>query len=146
MRHGFLMTALPISLILWGCGSASAGTEISSGETVKETVQPEIREVSEGASDRIPFEVLFDKASLESGNEEEATVVIAAETEDWDYTVSAENGTISNVKENSFVYTVPEREDERPYMNIRYRFSFLMLFQNDRQGGNRERRCSFEEA
>ena len=89
MKHGFLMTALPISLILWGFSSASAGadTETSSGEMVKETVQPEIREVSEGSSDRIPFEVLFDKASLESGNEEEATVVIAAETEDWDYTV-----------------------------------------------------------
>ena len=118
MKHGFLMTALPISLILWGCSSASAGadTETSSG------VQPEIREVSEGSSDRIPFEVLFDKASLESGNEEEATVVIAAETEDWDYTVSAENGTISNVKENSFVYTVPEREDERED-TIKVRFS-----------------------
>ena len=114
MKHGFLMTALPISLILWGCSSASAGadTETSSGEMVKETVQPEIREVSEGSSDRIPFEVLFDKA----------TVVIAAETEDWDYTVSAENGTISNVKENSFVYTVPEREDERED-TIKVRFS-----------------------
>ena len=124
MRHGFLMTALLISLILWGCSSASAGadTETSSSETVKETVQPEIREVSEGSSDRIPFEVLFDKASLEGGNEEEATVVIAAETEDWDYTVSAENGTISNVKENSFVYTVPEREDERED-TIKVRFS-----------------------
>lgn len=65
---------------------------------------------------------MFDKASLESGNEEEATVVIAAETEDWDYTVSAENGTISNVKENSFVYTVPEREDERED-TIKVRFS-----------------------
>ena len=95
MRHGFLMTAMSISLILWGCSSASAGadTETSSGETVKETVQPEIREVSEGSSDRIPFEVLFDKASLESG-----------------------------VKENSFVYTVPEREDERED-TIKVRFS-----------------------
>ena len=55
MKHGFLMTALPISLILWGFSSASAGadTETSSGEMVKETVQPEIREVSEGSSDRI---------------------------------------------------------------------------------------------
>lgn len=56
---------------------------------------------------------MIDKPSLESGKEKETTVSIVTDIEDWDYTVSSENGKISNKEENSFVYAVPKDESER---------------------------------
>ena len=56
---------------------------------------------------------MIDKPSLESGKEKETTVIIVTDIKDWDYTVSSENGKISNKEENSFVYAVPKDESER---------------------------------
>ena len=55
----------------------------------------------------------MDKPSLENGKEKETTVTIVTDIEDWDYTVSSENGKISSIEANSFVYTVPKDENER---------------------------------
>ena len=71
------------------------------------------QKISEEARERTPFEVLIDKPSLESGKEKETTVIIVTDIKDWDYTVSSENGKISNKEENSFVYAVPKDESER---------------------------------
>ena len=98
-----------LAITLTGCSNA----ETSSNETINETNTSETAEVSEGALDRIPFEVLMDKSSLENGKEKETTVTIVTDIEDWDYTVSSENGKISSIEANSFVYTVPRDENER---------------------------------
>ena len=95
--------------MLTGCNKV----ETSSNETINETNMSETTEISEEALDRTPFEVLIDKPSLESGKEKETTVSIVTDIEDWDYTVSSENGKISNKEENSFVYAVPKDESER---------------------------------
>ena len=97
------------AIMLTGCSNA----ETSSNETINETNTSETAEVSEGALDRIPFEVLMDKSSLENGKEKETTVTIVTDIEDWDYTVLSENGKISSIEANSFVYTVPRDENER---------------------------------
>ena len=98
-----------LAITLTGCSN----TETSSNETINETNTSETAEVSEGALDRIPFEVLMDKSSLENGKEKETTVTIVTDIEDWDYTVLSENGKISSIEANSFVYTVPRDENER---------------------------------
>ena len=98
-----------LAIMLTGCSNE----ETSSNETINETNTSETAEVSEGALDRIPFEVLMDKSSLENGKEKEATVTIVTDIEDWNYTVSSENGKISSIEANSFVYTVPKDENER---------------------------------
>lgn len=98
-----------LAIMLTGCSNA----ETSSNETINETNTSETAEVSEGALDRIPFEVLMDKSSLENGKEKETTVTIVTDIEDWDYTVLSENGKISSIEANSFVYTVPRDENER---------------------------------
>ena len=98
-----------LAIMLTGCSNE----ETSSNETINETNTSETAEVSEGALDRIPFEVLMDKSSLENGKEKETTVTIVTDIEDWDYTVSSENGKISSIEANSFVYTVPRDENER---------------------------------
>ena len=98
-----------LAITLTGCSN----TETSSNETINETNTSETAEISEGALDRIPFEVLMDKPSIENGKEKETTVTIVTDIEDWDYTVSSENGKISSIEANSFVYTVPKDENER---------------------------------
>ena len=95
--------------MLTGCNNAKT----SSNETINETNISETAEISEEARERTPFEVLIDKPSLESGKEKETTVIIVTDIKDWDYTVSSENGKISNKEENSFVYAVPKDESER---------------------------------
>ena len=95
--------------MLTGCNNAKT----SSNETINETNISETAEISEEARERTPFEVLIDKPSLESGKEKETTVIIVTDIKDWDYTVSSENGKISNKEENSFVYAVPKAEGER---------------------------------
>ena len=47
------------------------------------------------------------------GKEKETTVIITADIENWDYTVSAANGTISDLSAMSFTYTVPKDEKIR---------------------------------
>ena len=98
-----------LAITLTGCSNA----ETSSNETINETNTSETVEISEEALDRIPFEILMDKSSLENGKEKETTVTIVTDIEDWDYTVSSENGKISSIEANSFVYTVPKDENER---------------------------------
>ena len=98
-----------LAITLTGCSNA----ETSSNETINETNTSETVDISEGALDRIPFEVLMDKPSLENGQEKETTVTIVTDIEDWDYTVSSENGKISSIEANSFVYTVPKDVNER---------------------------------
>ena len=95
--------------MLTGCNNAKT----SSNETINETNISETAEISEEAIERTPFEVLIDKPSLESGKEKETTVIIVTDIKDWDYTVSSENGKITNKEENSFVYAVPKDESER---------------------------------
>lgn len=97
------------AIMLTGCNNA----ETSSNETINEMNTSETADISGGALDRIPFEVLMDKSSLENGKEKETTVTIVTDIEDWDYTVSSENGKISSIEANSFVYTVPKDENER---------------------------------
>lgn len=104
-----VLVFMSIITMLTGCNKV----ETSPNETINETNMSETTEISEEALDRIPFEVLIDKPSLESGKEKETTVIIVTDIEDWDYTVSSENGKISNKEENSFVYTVPKDESER---------------------------------
>ena len=98
-----------LAIMLTGCSNA----ETSSNETINEMNTSETADISGGALDRIPFEVLMDKSSLENGKEKETTVTIVTDIEDWDYTVSSENGKISSIEANSFVYTVPKDENER---------------------------------
>ena len=98
-----------LAIMLTGCNNA----ETSSNETINETNTSETVEISEEALDRIPFEILMHKSSLENGKEKETTVTIVTDIEDWDYTVSSENGKISSIEANSFVYTVPRDENER---------------------------------
>ena len=98
-----------LAIMLTGCSNA----ETSSNETINEMNTSETADISGGALDRIPFEVLMDKPSLENGKEKETTVTIVTDIEDWDYTVSSENGKISSIEANSFVYTVPKDENER---------------------------------
>lgn len=98
-----------LAIMLTGCNNA----ETSFNETINETNTSETVDISEGALDRIPFEVLMDKPSIENGKEKETTVTIVTDIEDWDYTVSSENGKISSIEANSFVYTVPKDENER---------------------------------
>ena len=98
-----------LAIMLTGCNNA----ETSSNETINEMNTSETADISGGALDRIPFEVLMDKSSLENGKEKETTVTIVTDIEDWDYTVSSENGKISSIEANSFVYTVPKDENER---------------------------------
>lgn len=94
-----------LAITLTGCNNA----ETSSNETNTS----ETAEISKEALERTPFEVLIDKPSLESGKENETTVIIVTDIEDWDYTVSSENGKISNKEANSFVYAVPKDKSER---------------------------------
>ena len=54
-----------LAIMLTGCNNA----ETSSNETINETNTSETAEISEEALDRIPFEVLMDKPSLENGKE-----------------------------------------------------------------------------
>ena len=98
-----------LAIMLTGCSNA----ETSSNETINEMNTSETADISGGALDRIPFEVLMDKSSLENGKEKETTVTIVTDIEDWDYTVLSENGKISSIEANSFVYTVPKDENER---------------------------------
>ena len=98
-----------LAIMLTGCNNA----ETSSNETINETNTSETAEISEEALDRIPFEVLMGKPSLENGQEKETTVIIVTDIEDWDYTVLSENGKISSIEAYSFVYTVPKDENER---------------------------------
>lgn len=57
-----------------------------------------------------PFYVSVDKTALEIGSVERATAIITAEAENWNYSVKAENGKISDKKNHSFVYTKPTDE------------------------------------
>ena len=126
--------------MLTGCNKV----ETSSNETINETNMSETTEISEEALDRTPFEVLIDKPSLESGKEKETTVSIVTDIEDWDYTVSSENGKISNKEENSlsmqflkmkvkgriqlqYNYQIMKMED---HTNIRYLLFLLIVFRN----------------
>ena len=98
-----------LAIMLTGCSNA----ETSSNETINEMNTSETADISGGALDRIPSEVLMDTSSLEHGKDKETTVTIVTDIEDWDYTVSSENGKISSIEANSFVYTVPKDENER---------------------------------
>lgn len=114
MKKGYAYSgALLIALILCSCSNTPSADHAETSVNKNETAISGTAEVSQETSDIMPFEVVIDKSSLESGKENETTVVISADTEDWDYAASAENGKISNVEANSFVYTVPKDEDKR---------------------------------
>lgn len=143
MRKGCLyFGTLLFSLMLCSCSNTPTtnNAETSDNETTNETDTLKTIEVSEDMPDTIPFEVVIDKASLESGKEEETTVLIETNIEDWEYMVSSENGKISNIESASFVYAIPKDEDEREdtikirlsdYENgVSYEYNIPLFFPN----------------
>ena len=91
-------------------------------------------------TDTRPGEIVIDKASWESGEEEKTTVLNEANIEDWGYMVSSENRKISNIESASFVYAIPKDEDEREdtikirlsdYENgVSYEYNIPLFFPN----------------
>lgn len=60
-----------------------------------------------------PFDVYIDKPSLELKKTKETRVFIDTELTDWNYSVQAKHGTISEKNSNSFVYTRPKDENHK---------------------------------
>lgn len=112
----FVFSIVIIGLFLSGC-SLQEATEFENNKDIESTIENtkelEIIEAAEDSSTSMPFEVQIDKTSLQIRKEKEVTVIITSNVNDWDFSVSAENGKISNIAENSFTYTAPKDEDDR---------------------------------
>lgn len=77
----------------------SSVSQVHSNETSNESV------ISEFES--LPFQVVVDKTSLETGQSEKVTCYVVSAVDDFSYSVFAENGKISNKHLSSFDYSKP---------------------------------------
>lgn len=80
----------------------SSVSQVHSNETSNESV------ISEFES--LPFQVVVDKTSLETGQSEKVTCYVVSAVDDFSYSVFAENGKISNKHLSSFDYSKPGEE------------------------------------
>ena len=60
----------------------------------------------------MPFDVYIDKGALRRGKVKKAIAIIDTELTNWEYSVQAEFGTISNIGQDSFEYTRPKNEKQ----------------------------------
>ena len=58
----------------------------------------------------LPFQVMVDKTSLETGRSEKVTCYVVSAVDDFSYSVCAEKGKIRNKNSLSFDYFKPEEE------------------------------------
>ena len=58
----------------------------------------------------LPFQVVVDKTSLETGQSEKVTCYVVSAVDDFSYSVFTENGKISNKHSSFFDYSRPEEE------------------------------------
>ena len=110
------------SLFFCACSQNTLDTN-ANGENTESIQEPKVTteninnsetvEITEDTLASSPFKVQIDKPTLEMVKEKETTVIITADIENWDYTVSAANGTISDLSAMSFTYTVPKDEKIR---------------------------------
>lgn len=77
----------------------SSVSQVHSNETSNESV------ISEFES--LPFQVVVDKTSLETGQSEKVTCYVVSAVDDFSYSVFVENGKISNKHSSSFDYSKP---------------------------------------
>ncbi|MFR6229130.1 MAG: hypothetical protein ACLUNJ_23185 [Enterocloster sp.] len=101
-----LIVTLILMTLSIGCSSAVTKTDDSATINLDETDTTATS--SENAETDPPFNVLIDKTILETRQSKQATVLIDTELTDWSYTVQAEHGSITNVGENSFDYSIPK--------------------------------------
>ncbi|MDO4340337.1 MAG: hypothetical protein Q4C91_19980 [Eubacteriales bacterium] len=89
----------------------------------------------------LPFQVVMDKTSLETGKSEKVTCYVVSAVDDFSYSVFAENGKISNKHLSSFDYSRP-REELTDTINIEctdrttgreYSISITLFFQTIHQ-------------
>ena len=80
----------------------SSVSQVHSNETSNESV------ISEFES--LPFQVVVDKTSLETGQSEKVTCYVVSAVDDFSYIVFAENGKIRNKHLSSFDYSKPGEE------------------------------------
>lgn len=79
----------------------SSVSQVHSNETSNKSV------ISEFES--LPFQVVVDKTSLETGQSEKVTCYVVSAVDDFSYSVFAENGKISNKYSSSFDYSRPRK-------------------------------------
>lgn len=112
----FIFAIVIIGLFLSGC-TLQETTELENNKVIESKIENteelKIIEAADNSSTSMPFEVQIDKTSLQIRKEKEVTVIITSKVNDWNFNVSAENGKISNIAENSFTYTAPKDEDEQ---------------------------------
>ena len=121
-----------IFIILMSCYMGifhiSSVSQVHSNETSNKSV------ISEFES--LPFQVVVDKTSLETGQSEKVTCYVVSAVDDFSYSVFAENGKISNKYSSSFDYSRP-REEFTDTINIEctdrttgreYSFSITLFF------------------
>lgn len=101
-----LIVTLILMTLSIGCSSAVTKTDDSATIILDETDTTATN--SENAETGPPFNVLIDKTILETRQSKQTTVLIDTELTNWSYTAQAEYGSITNVGEKSFDYSIPK--------------------------------------
>ena len=66
---------------------------------------------SKDEPEEIPFYVLLNKTAFQSESKNSDIITITTDLTDWDYTVIADYGEITNKEQSSFVYNKPEEQN-----------------------------------
>lgn len=98
-----------LSLLMFASGCSKNKDHI---ENVMDTSYSDTSEIGEESSlqeiepeESRPYTLSMDYFALGAITEETVNIIILTDIEDWEYTVSAEYGTIKNANKNSFDYT-----------------------------------------
>ena len=95
---------------LCACGNKAVETETESMGTDIAVSDVTIR-YSEEKPEEVPFYVLLNKTAFQSESKNSDIITITTDLTDWDYTVIADYGEITNKEQSSFVYNKPEEQN-----------------------------------
>lgn len=103
---------------LYACGNKaveteteSMGTDIAVSDITMQYDNDVTIRYSEEEPEEVPFYVLLNKTAFQSESKNSDIITITTDLTDWDYTVIADYGEITNKEQSSFVYNKPEEQN-----------------------------------
>lgn len=89
----------------------SMGTDIAVSDVTMQYDNDATIRYSEEEPEEVPFYVLLNKTAFQSESKNSDIITITTDLTDWDYTVIADYGEITNKEPSSFVYNKPEEQN-----------------------------------
>ena len=89
----------------------SMGTDIAVSDITMQYDNDVTIRYSEEEPEEVPFYVLLNKTAFQSESKNSDIITITTDLTDWDYTVIADYGEITNKEQSSFVYNKPEEQN-----------------------------------